>query len=67
MVWLGLDAIRELRISEQTFQRRLKQRAIIRHRSEENGECGMGTDRRKEPERLRKAVSDLTPDKPSPS
>ena len=47
-----------------------KQRAFVRHWSEDNGECGMGTDQlkelkrlQKENDRLRRAVSDLTLDK----
>ena len=53
-----VDAIREVRITEQTYYRWRKQY------------CGMGTDQlrelkrlQKENERLRKAVSDLTLDK----
>ena len=64
-----VDAIREVRVTEQTYYRWRKQRAFVRHWSEGNGECGMGTDQlkelkrlRKENERLRKAVSDLTLD-----
>ena len=36
-----VDAIREVRITEQTYYRWRKQRAFVRHWSEDNGECGM--------------------------
>ncbi len=57
-------------ITEQTSYRWRKQRAFVRHWSEDNGECGMGTDQLKElkrlqreNDRLRRALSDLTLDK----
>lgn len=65
-----IEAIRQVQITEQTFYRWRKQRAFVRHWSECNGECGMGTDQlkelkrlQKENDRLRRAVSDLTLDK----
>ena len=64
------DAIRQIGVTEQTSYRWRKKRAFVRHWSEDNGECGMGTEQlkelkklQKENERLRRAVSDLTLDK----
>jgi len=64
-----VDAIRKIRSTEQTYDRWRRQRACVRQWSEDDGECGMGTDQLKELKRLRKenerrraAVSNLTPD-----
>jgi transposase len=65
-----IDATRQISVTEQTYYRWKKKRAVVRHWSEDNGECGMGTEHlkelkrlQKENERLPRAVSDLTLDK----
>ena len=49
-----VDAIKQAQITEQTFYRWRKQRALVRHWFEHNGECGMGTDQLEELKRLQK-------------
>ncbi|MBL3554735.1 transposase, partial [Rhodovulum sulfidophilum] len=64
------DAVRSIGVTQFTYSRWRKERAIVRHRSEDNGKCGLKTDQvkslkdlEKENERLRKAVSELTLEK----
>ena len=64
------EAVRSISVTQFTYYRWRKERAIVRHWFGDNGECGLKTDQvkrlkelEKENERLRKAVSDLTLEK----
>ena len=65
-----VDAVRSIGVTLFTYHRWRKERAFVRHWSEDNGECGLKMNQvqrlkelERENERLRKAVSDLTLEK----